>query len=294
MCKQKKRRWDQRHLDWDIIYVWECEISLVKHYILATGNSRGQTSNQSGWVVVQQMQSRAVIKIVLLAAQTPPMVIPLARGHYQRNMKECCDRLNAKCFIVQNKDTERKLSPAGTRKMKKTKKQMTAARMKNTYCDQDSDISFVNDTVEEIDTAEIEEEKWIEYMKRSTATAVERMKAAKIECWIETHRRMKWRLAVRIASQNGTQSTTSSMQPHHLAVCTAEWCPPQDANRPALLERREVGWLWDDEHCVATHQGPDRLWLAGIQAWSRPINKDQTDFDWQGIQACYDEPTITA
>ena len=35
-------------------------------------------------------------------------------------------------------------------------------------CDQDSDISFMNDTDEEIDTAEIEEEDWIEYMKRST------------------------------------------------------------------------------------------------------------------------------
>ena len=32
---------------------------------------------------------------------------------------------------------------------------------------------------QEIDTAEIEEEEWIEYMKRSTATAIERMKAAK-------------------------------------------------------------------------------------------------------------------
>ena len=58
----------------------------------------------------------------------------------------------------------------------------------------------MKDTDEEIDTAEIEEEEWIEYMKRSTATAIQRMKAAKIPCWIETHRRMKWRLAMRIAS----------------------------------------------------------------------------------------------
>ena len=58
----------------------------------------------------------------------------------------------------------------------------------------------MKDTDEEIDTAEIEEEEWIEYMKRSTATAIKRMKAAQIPCWIETHRRMKWRLAMRIAS----------------------------------------------------------------------------------------------
>ena len=60
----------------------------------------------------------------------------------------------------------------------------------NTDCDQDSDVSFMKDTDEEIDTAEIEEEEWIEYIKRSTATP----------CWIETHRRMKCRLTMRIAS----------------------------------------------------------------------------------------------
>ena len=53
----------------------------------------------------------------------------------------------------------------------------------NTNCDQDSDISFMNDTDEEIDTAEIEEEEeeedWIEYVKRSTEEAMERMKTAK-------------------------------------------------------------------------------------------------------------------
>ena len=43
----------------------------------------------------------------------------------------------------------------------------------NTDFDQDSD------TVE-IDTSEIDEEDWIEYLKRSTSIAVERMKTAKI------------------------------------------------------------------------------------------------------------------
>ena len=60
-----------------------------------------------------------------------------------------------------------------------------------TNCDQDSDISFMNDTDEEIDTAEL---------KRSTEEAMEWMRIAKIRCWIKTHRRMKCRLAMRIAS----------------------------------------------------------------------------------------------
>ena len=37
-------------------------------------------------------------------------------------------------------------------------------------------------------------------MKRSTEEAMERMKTAKLQCWIKTHRRVKWRVAMRIAS----------------------------------------------------------------------------------------------
>ena len=56
----------------------------------------------------------------------------------------------------------------------------------NTDCDQDRNVSFANDTGEEIHTAEIEQEDWIEYIQRSTAEA-ERMNASKIPCWIGTH-----------------------------------------------------------------------------------------------------------
>ena len=36
--------------------------------------------------------------------------------------------------------------------------------------DQDSDVSFENDTEEEVDTTEIEEENWIEYIKKEAPT----------------------------------------------------------------------------------------------------------------------------
>ena len=55
----------------------------------------------------------------------------------------------------------------------------------NTNCEQHSDISFMNDTDEESDTAEIEEEDWIEHMKRSTEEAMKRMKLQKNQCWIK-------------------------------------------------------------------------------------------------------------
>ena len=69
--------------------------------------------------------------------------------------------------------------------------------------DQDSDISFMNDIDEEIDTPEIEEEEeeeWIEYLNTSTDEAMQRMETAKIQCWIKAHRRKTWRPAMIIAS----------------------------------------------------------------------------------------------
>ena len=57
----------------------------------------------------------------------------------------------------------------------------------------------MNDTDEELDTIEIEEEDWIEYMRRSTVAATEQMRIAKIPRELETHKRMKWRLAMRAA-----------------------------------------------------------------------------------------------
>ena len=52
----------------------------------------------------------------------------------------------------------------------------------------------------DIDTAEIEEEDWFDYIKRSTAEALGKMERAKIRCWNRTHRKMKWKLALRIAT----------------------------------------------------------------------------------------------
>ena len=43
---------------------------------------------------------------------------------------------------------------------------------------------------EEMDTIEIEEEDWIEYIKRSIVDAMDKMERAKIRCWNRTHK--KW------------------------------------------------------------------------------------------------------
>ena len=61
-------------------------------------------------------------------------------------------------------------------------------------------MTFDEDSEKDIDTIEIEEEDWIDYIKRSTADALDKMEHAKIRCWNRTHKKMKWKLALRIAT----------------------------------------------------------------------------------------------
>ena len=66
--------------------------------------------------------------------------------------------------------------------------------------DVDSGVTFDEDSEKEIDTIEIEEEDWIDFIKRSTVDALDEMERAKIRCWNRTHKKMKWKLALRIAT----------------------------------------------------------------------------------------------
>ena len=61
-------------------------------------------------------------------------------------------------------------------------------------------MTFEEDSDKEMDTIEIEEEDWIEYIKRSTEDAMDKMECAKIRCWNRTHKNMKWKFALRIAT----------------------------------------------------------------------------------------------
>ena len=55
--------------------------------------------------------------------------------------------------------------------------------------DVDSEVTFDEDSDKEMDTIEIEEEDWIEYIKRSTDDALDKMERAKIRCWNRTHKK---------------------------------------------------------------------------------------------------------
>ena len=51
--------------------------------------------------------------------------------------------------------------------------------------------TFDEDSEKEIDTIEIEEEDWIDYIKRSTVDALDKMERAKIRCWNRTKNEME-------------------------------------------------------------------------------------------------------
>ena len=112
----------------------------------------------------------------------------------------------------------------------------------NKHNDQDSGISFENDTDEEIDTTVMEEEEWIGYIKRSTNDAMEKMENVKIRCWNKTHKRMKWRLALR----------TASFPSERLSVKAAERFPELSSkyrtNRSIGSPRRR--WEDDIDECL--------------------------------------------
>ena len=80
-----------------------------------------------------------------------------------------------------------------------TDKETEKGSEQNSNKDQDSDVSFQEEVDEEIDATEHEED-WIEYIKRSTQEAEEHMEKHNIPCWVESHRRLKWRMARRIVS----------------------------------------------------------------------------------------------
>ena len=58
-----------------------------------------------------------------------------------------------------------------------------------TQNDVDSEMLSEDDADEEIDTTVIEEEDWIEYIKRSTEDAMEKMERATIRCWNRSHKK---------------------------------------------------------------------------------------------------------
>ena len=84
---------------------------------------------------------------------------------------------------------------------------------------------FKSDADDDLDTAEVEAEDWIKDIIRNTRDAEDKRRAAHIPCWIETQRKGKWRVAMRIASLS--EARWRKKQQHGILVsvdCMAHFC----------------------------------------------------------------------
>ena len=100
----------------------------------------------------------------------------------------------------------------------------------NTHKDLDKDVSFENDTEEQIDTSEIEEEDWIEYVKRSTNDAMEKMDMRRFDAGTRLTK-MKWRLVLRLATSPSERWLMKA----------AEWNPHDTGPTERLGDQEEDG-----------------------------------------------------
>ena len=101
----------------------------------------------------------------------------------------------------------------------------------------DNGVTFDEDSEKDIDTAEIEEEDWFDYIRRSTAEAVDKMDQTKIRCWNKTHKKMKWKLALRIATSPSERWVKKA----------AEWNPETSSK---YMTSRSIGRpkkRWEDD-----------------------------------------------
>ena len=94
--------------------------------------------------------------------------------------------------MKKSSEEQKTRSNGGQQTMKKQKKKQDCHQISEGQTEARTQIAtFMGDTDEDMGTAEIEEEDWIEDMKRSTRLAEEKMRAANVPCWIETHKKMK-------------------------------------------------------------------------------------------------------
>ena len=128
----------------------------------------------------------------------------------------------------------------------------------NTHNDQDSDVSFETDTDEETDTTEIEEEDWIEYIKKEAqTTSWKRWRIRRFDAGNKTHKKMKRRLALRMATSPSERWLMKA----------AEWNPELSLRLPAEANSRAQAPCKEDSphrHVLENQKNTKRRAMSSI------------------------------
>ena len=138
-----------------------------------------------------------------------------------------------------------------------------------THDDVDSEVTFEDDADEEMDTTAIEEEDWMDYIKRSTVDAMDKMERAKIRCWNRTHKKMKWKLALRIATSPSERWLKKA----------AEWNPDwktekrwEDDINDFLKQEFEEN---EKENPIERSNQTNKNWINIAKEWRRNLHNDR-------------------
>ena len=192
-----------------------------KHYISATGNSRDQKSNHNRLGIVLQIQTRVDIKIVLSTTQTPLVQrgdhvdaelrfwhLDTIKGTRKNDTIDSTQnasphRPNKEKIQTENSAQQErrrrrrqkcKTTEAQTKKLQRVAVQTQIATKTATF-------SSRKTPMKRLTQAKWKKKIGLNTWKEAQLQQWKRMNAAKIPSWIETHRRMKWRLGqMRIAS----------------------------------------------------------------------------------------------
>ena len=155
----------------------------------------------------QELTSTTTCSNIVYGFSTPQFlrlsVTPRGRGLRTKNTKEWFNRRNARCYDSlsrqkgknkkiekQNIEPKEEIGKVDITEMCSTDDESGDCQSTKTQDDVDSEVTCEDDLVEEMDATTIEEEEWIDYIKRSTVDALEKMEPAKIRCWNRTHK--KW------------------------------------------------------------------------------------------------------
>ena len=111
----------------------------------------------------------------------------------QRSRKNDSNRHNARCYAsssrrkentkkIEKRVKEHKVEEGNDDKTENcsTDDESGDGQSTKSEDDVDSEVTFDEDSDKDIDTVEIEEEDWIDYIRRSTADAIDKMEHAKI------------------------------------------------------------------------------------------------------------------
>ena len=147
---------------------------------------RNQEPDQSGMGDLPQVQTRVDIKnymlkhLLRLFDATVSPTVCYAAGTQRKMLRLIIQTRKYKKIEKQDIVPKEQNGKVDLTEMCSTDDESADGQSTRTQNDVDSEVSFEDDADEEIDTIAIEEEDWIEYIKRSTVDALDKMERAKL------------------------------------------------------------------------------------------------------------------